>query len=74
MFGATLVDTEEGTVSLEAHGLEGRTRHRLRRLSLKVKCDMIIRASAQGEVKDGRDCIMQKTSPGTGVSLSLLPL
>ena len=28
---------------------------------------MIIRASAQGEVKDGKACIMKKTSPGTGV-------
>lgn len=68
MFGATLVNTEEGTVSLEAHDLEGRTRHRLGRSSLKVKCDTIIRASAQGEVKDGRDCMMKKTSPGTRVT------
>ena len=67
MFGAMLVKTEEGAVSLEAHDLEGGTRHRLGRSSLKVKCDMIIRASAQGEVKDGRACIMKKTSPGTGV-------
>lgn len=58
---------QEGAVSLEAHDLEGRTRHRLGRSSLKVKCDMIIRASAQGEVKDGKACIMKKTSPGTGV-------
>ena len=49
-----------------------KTKQRLGRLSLKVKRDMIIRAGAQGEVKDGRDCLMKKTSPETGVKLVLL--
>lgn len=74
MFDVALVNTEEGVVSVFQELLFWREGldTRLWRSSLKVKCDMIIRAGAQGEVKDGRDCMMKKTHPRTGVKSFLI--
>ena len=74
MFGVALVNTEEGVVSVFQELLFWREGldTRLGRSSLKVKRDMIIRAGAQGEIKDGRDCMMKKTHSRTGVKSVLI--
>lgn len=70
MFGAALVNTEESAVSVfqglvfwrEGLDTDWGDHHE--------RSNMIVRAGAQGKVKDGRDCMMKKTSEGQGSSLS----